>query len=42
MINHSRDLRDFDSIELILERWFQHDPENIYAHKIAFAIILNY
>ncbi len=37
MINHSRDLRDFDSIELILKRWFQHDSENIYAHKIAFA-----
>ena len=37
MINKARDLRNYDSITTILNRWLEIDQSNIYAHKIAFA-----
>ncbi len=40
MINTARDLRRYNSIETILNRWFQIDDKNILAHKIAFSVFI--
>ena len=40
MINKARDLRSYDLIVTILNRWFQVDSRNILAHKIAFSVFI--
>ena len=40
MINSARELRRYQSIETILNRWLQTDSKNVLAHKIAFSIYI--
>ena len=37
MINKARDMRQFQDINKITQRWIELDPLNISAHKIAFS-----
>tara|TARA_Y100000768_G_scaffold388762_1_gene386894 strand:- start:681 stop:2393 length:1713 start_codon:yes stop_codon:yes gene_type:complete len=40
MINKARELRRYDLIVTILNRWFEIDTNNSLAHKIAFSIFI--
>ena len=40
MINTARELRKYNLIEIILDRWLHTDSKNTLAHKIAFSIYI--
>jgi len=40
MINKARDLRQFESVIKIVNKWLEIDDRDIYAHKIAFSIYI--
>ncbi len=40
MINNARDLRQFEAIKIIVNKWLEIDNKDSYAHKIAFSIYI--
>jgi tetratricopeptide (TPR) repeat protein len=40
MINKARDLRQFEAVIKIVNKWLEIDDKDIHAHKIAFSIYI--